>query len=182
MNDEYIAETYPPELLPYLYPELYPDYWFPPDSTTDPVQEPAPGVIDMPPPEEAPAASDPIEVISVDDLLNILQPAGQEPVEELPTGELPADEAFFDPGEVLAIELDPGALAVVDAIKGVKAELIQISDQVAAIQLSMDDKPLLTTPFEDYTVAEGLLLFLLLAAFVAACAKMLKEGLSWLRS
>lgn len=39
-----------------------------------------------------------------------------------------------------------------------------------------------TTSFADYTVTEALLLFLLLAAFIAACARMLRGGLLWLRS
>ena len=43
-------------------------------------------------------------------------------------------------------------------------------------------RPVLTTSFQDYTVMEGLLLLLLLAAFLAACAKILKGGFSWLRS
>lgn len=43
------------------------------------------------------------------------------------------------------------------------------------------DHPLMTTSFQEYTVTEGLLLLLLLSLFVAACAKMLKEGFSWLR-
>ena len=44
------------------------------------------------------------------------------------------------------------------------------------------DHPALTTPFADYTVSEALLLFLLLSVFITACARMLRGGLSWLRS
>lgn len=44
------------------------------------------------------------------------------------------------------------------------------------------DHPALTTSFADYTVTEALLLLLLLSAFLSACARMLKGGLSWLRS
>ena len=43
------------------------------------------------------------------------------------------------------------------------------------------DHPLMTTSFRDYTVTEGLLLLLLLSAFIAACARILKGGFSWLR-
>ncbi len=39
----------------------------------------------------------------------------------------------------------------------------------------------MTTSFRDYTVTEGLLLLLLLSAFIAACARILKGGFSWLR-
>ena len=44
------------------------------------------------------------------------------------------------------------------------------------------DHPAFTTPFEDYTVTEALLLFLLLSVFLTTCARMLRGGLSWLRS
>lgn len=43
------------------------------------------------------------------------------------------------------------------------------------------DHPMMETPFEDYTVTEGLLLLLLLSVFLAACVKMLKGGFAWLR-
>ncbi len=52
---------------------------------------------------------------------------------------------------------------------------------MAEIQLAMD-RPLLTTPFEDYTVSEGLLLLLLLSAFLSVCCKLLRGGFQWLRS
>ena len=42
------------------------------------------------------------------------------------------------------------------------------------------DHPLLTTPFADYTVTEGLLLLALLLAVVKSCVRMLKGGFSWL--
>lgn len=121
MIDENMMEQYPPELFPWLYPDLFPNYQFP--------------------------------------------------------SETPADS-----GNVPAVELDPATLALLDAVKGIKMELIQISDQVAEIQLATDGKPLLTTPFEDYSVSEGLLLFLLLSLFLSACYKILRGGLQWLRS
>lgn len=195
MTDEYIAEPYPPELFPWLYPDLFPEYAEPiPDPTSeptpdvpvlelpDPTPEPEPVVSDALPQEQPPAVSDPMEVISVGDLLDIIQSAGQAPAEELPTEELPADETPVDPGDVQAVELDAATLALLDAVKGIKTELIQISDQVAEIQLAADGKPLLTTPFEDYSVSEGLLLLLLLSLFLSACYKILRGGLQWLRS
>lgn len=189
MIDEYAVETYPPELFPWLYPDLFPDYQLPsessdptPEPIPEPTLEPEPVEPDTPPQEQAPAVSNPVEVISVGDLLDIIQSAGQAPAEKLPSEELPADEPSADPGDVLAVELDPAALALLDAVKGVKTELIQISDQVAEIQLAADGKPLLTTPFEDYSVSEGLLLLLLLSLFLSACYKILRGGLQWLRS
>lgn len=191
MIDEYIAETYPPELFPWLYPELFPEYAEPtapvlePEPTPDvpvlellpePTLEPVPEVTPEPVQESASPA------ITLDDLLDIIQSAGQAPAEELPGEEQPMEEPPADPGDVQAVELDPATLVLLDAVKGVKNELIQISDQVAEIQLSADDKPLLTTPFEDYSVSEGLLLLLLLSRFLSACYKILRGGLQWLRS
>ena len=42
------------------------------------------------------------------------------------------------------------------------------------------EHPFLTTDFADYTVTEGLLLLCLLLSVIFLCAKMLKEGFSWL--
>lgn len=42
------------------------------------------------------------------------------------------------------------------------------------------DRPFLTTPFEEYTVSEGLLLMILLLAVVMICVKMVKGGFFWL--
>ncbi len=74
-------------------------------------------------------------------------------------------------------------LDLLDALTGEEG----MSGDVDGIQQAVDvvrqtvDHPLMTTSFQDYTVTEGLLLLLLLSAFVAACARMLKEGFSWLR-
>lgn len=78
------------------------------------------------------------------------------------------------------------ALLLVDLLDALTGEEGMVSDvdglqqTVSEIQQSLDH-PLMTTSFQDYTVTEGLLLLLLLSAFVAACARMLKEGFSWLR-
>lgn len=42
------------------------------------------------------------------------------------------------------------------------------------------DRLFLTTPFEEYTVSEGLLLMILLLAVVMICVKMVKGGFFWL--
>lgn len=60
-------------------------------------------------------------------------------------------------------------------------DLGRIEEHTASIEQIMDH-PALTTPFAEYTVTEGLLLLLLLSAFIAACARMLRGGFSWLRS
>lgn len=50
-----------------------------------------------------------------------------------------------------------------------------------SVMISESRHPLLDTPFEDYTVTEGLLLFLLLAIIIGAVIKVVKECFSWLR-
>lgn len=78
------------------------------------------------------------------------------------------------------------ALLLVDLLdaltgeEGMASDVDGLQQTVGEIQQALD-RPLMTTSFQDYTVTEGLLLLLLLSAFVAACAKMLKEGFSWLR-
>jgi len=46
--------------------------------------------------------------------------------------------------------------------------------------VGVEDRPFLTTNFEDYTVTEGLLLLVLLFGIVMACIKLLKGGFYWL--
>ena len=71
------------------------------------------------------------------------------------------------------------ALLLVDLLDALTGEE-GLSSRVDSVQQVLDH-PFMTTSFQDYTVTEGLLLLLLLSVFVAACAKMLKEGFSWLR-
>ena len=71
------------------------------------------------------------------------------------------------------------ALLLVDMLEALTGEE-GMSSAMDSVQQVLDH-PAMTTSFQDYTVTEGLLLLLLLGAFVAACARMLKEGFSWLR-
>ena len=77
---------------------------------------------------------------------------------------------------------------VVDHLLDMIADLGEIEKHTGAIEGYTEtmaqtlDHPALTTPFEDYTVTEALLLFLLLSVFISACARMLRGGFSWLRS
>lgn len=171
MTDETLASPVPaldatPAPEPAPTPEPEPVLTSAPDPTPAPELDPAP-------------ASSPVEVISVDELLERLQGEADEPQETQPPEETPP----ADPGDTLAVEIDPGTLAVLDRLSDIKQKLVQVSDQLADIQLHQT-RPVLTTPFEDYTVMEGLLLLLLLllAAFAAVCAKILRRGLSWLKS
>ena len=148
-----------------------------PTPEPEPVPTPAPEPTLAPEPDPAPA-SPPVEVISVEELLERIRGETDTSPEE---SQEPAEPPPADPGDTLAVEIDPGTLAVLDRLSDIKRELVLVSDQLAKIQLHQT-RPVLTTSFEDYTVMEGLLLLLLLAAFAAACAKILKGGLSWLKS
>ena len=169
MTDEALNQA--PELTP--APVLTPE----PEPTPVPEPEPVPTqapALELPPDYEPDAP--PVEVISVDELLERLQGEEEPPQESTAPEPLPND-----PGDTVAVEIDPGTLAVLDRLSDIKSELVLVSDQLADIQLHQT-RPLLTTSFQDYTVMEGLLLLLFLAAFAAACAKILKGGFSWLRS
>lgn len=170
--DGILVDVYPPELYPWLYPSLYPDYE--PPGLQQESALPAEPAAEPDPVSDSPS---PVEVVSVDELLNRIQGIN----EPEPSEEQPADEVLGDPGDTVAVELSPGDLAVIKAIKGVETELVQISEQLADMRLS-ESRPLLTTSFSDYTVTEGLLLLLLLSVFLSACYKLLRGGFQWLRS
>ncbi len=53
-----------------------------------------------------------------------------------------------------------------------------VGDAVGMTEQAIDH-PLLTTPFQDYTVTEGLLL---LCVFIRACMTMVRRAFSWLLS
>lgn len=144
--------------------------------TTTPEPSPAPEPEPSPPPaaDPAPEPSEPVTVVSVDELIDRLvqstdpdeeeanpdEPAPEEPVEE--TGE----------GDMLFPEVDTGPMEI--------AGMDKLLTYVETIQQTLDH-PALTTSFQDYTVMEGLLLLILLAAFAAACVRILKGGFQWLR-
>ena len=118
-----------------------------------------------PSPDPAPEPLEPVEVVSVDELIDrLVQSAGTE-TEEAPPAEEPVS------GEVLP-EPDPDPLEIVGMDK--------LLTYAETIQQALDH-PALTTSFRDYTVTEGLLLLILLAAFAAVCIRILKGGFQWLR-
>ena len=102
--------------------------------------------------QEQPETTSPVEVISVEDLLDHLAAAQEVTTEE--------EEAPPEPLEVAGT-----------------AETLQILQE---IRQELAAHPLLTTPFTEYTVTEGLLLLLLLAVFLSWCGKLLRSGFSWL--
>lgn len=156
------------ELVPSAAPE--------PEPIPDPTPPPA---LELPP-EEEPAA--PVEVISVDELLQRLT---QEEDTEL---ELPTEEAGIadvpvepDPGMMLIEQLLSRLIDMGIDLGKIETYTKEIQKEVTVVAQTLDH-PALTTSFADYTVTEALLLFLLLAAFLSACARMLRGGLLWLRS
>lgn len=141
---------------------------------TTPEPSLAPDPTPAPEPAPEPEPSEPVTVVSVDELIDRLVQGGQEATEgteELPpeeTEELPAEED--QTADLFEVETGPMEIAGMN----------QLLTYAETIQQTLDH-PALTTSFQDYTVTEGLLLLLLLAAFAAACVRILKGGFSWLR-
>lgn len=162
------------ELDPGLVPE--PD----PIPVPDPVPDPTPPPVLELPPEEEPAA--PVEVISVDELLERLTQEGDAEL-ELPPEEAGMADIPVDPDPVMLI-LDQVIGKLIDIgidLGKIERHTKEIQNEVTVVAQAVDH-PALTTSFADYTVTEALLLLLLLAAFLSACARMLRGGLLWLRS
>lgn len=144
----------------------------------EPVPEPEPAPVPDPEPTPMPAAPS-MEVVTVEDLLERLTGGQDEGKEEEPAEEKEADEL---PGFSLnpaVVYSDTVLVKVIDMDKSLDC-LNTIQGRLNTIQ-EVTDHPALTTPFEDYTVTEGLLLLLFLSVFVTACVKLLKGGFAWLR-
>lgn len=69
---------------------------------------------------------------------------------------------------------------VAEGVVSSSTETQPVVEVIQVIEVTDLDRPFMTTSFDDYTVTEGLLLFLLLLVFLKACTKLLKEGFSWL--
>lgn len=116
-------------------------------------------------------SSTPMEVISVDELLERLTSTdgGEtgEPIEETAEPE-DLEPSLSDQWYLMALD-DTSSSDTVQLLTEIRNAL-------------PDDHPLLTTNFEDYTVAEGLLLSLFLCVVGSWCVRMIKGGFSWLLS
>ena len=100
--------------------------------------------------------------------------------ELLSPGTTPAMEPVHTlAGEVTGEPAADTALLLLDLLDAITSEDGMMED-IDGVQKVLDH-PLMTTSFQDYTVTEGLLLLLLLSVFIAACARILKGGFSWLR-
>lgn len=165
--------------------ELLPELTPPEPSAVLPVEPPP---VETLPPEETPEPVEPVEVISVDELLNRLQQGSGDPSEEVEVMEEPeAVAAEEELGDIVGIEPEVNvADLVIDLIQevtGIKdalADVKTIRKDVGTVQKTVNH-PLMTTSFGDYTVTEGLLLLILLFLFVSSCVKIVKGGFSWLR-
>lgn len=69
---------------------------------------------------------------------------------------------------------------LLDQVEPMPGDASEPMETVETVAASPDARLFLTTPFEEYTVTEGLLLMLLLLAVVMICVKLLKGGFSWL--
>ena len=128
-------------------------------------------------PDPEPIVSDqtPVQVISVDELIERLTTTGEEDqqAEEQQQPEETVEEVPEETGPTLSDQFFTSALEDQSG-----AQTVQLLTEIR--NTLQTERPFLTTDFEDYTVTEGLLLSLLLCVIVGKCLKMLKEGFSWL--
>ena len=66
------------------------------------------------------------------------------------------------------------------ADSGAESEIYTGPYEVIAEVVDVPDRPFFTTPFEEYTVTEGLLLLLVVLLVIRWIIGMLKGGFSWL--
>jgi len=150
-----------------------------------PVSDPAPEPEPTPPPEPEPSpelsepesSTDPgVTVVSVDELIDRLTQNGSTGEEEAAPAEPAAEEPDVGEGEVVAEDVVPGLIGdAIDLLLDIRGGM----KNVESIERTVNH-PLLTTPFQDYTVTEGLLLLLLLCFFIKACMNMVRRAFSWL--
>lgn len=165
MTEEEIITSEPEDYTPDPEPAPEPDPAPTPEPEPAPEPEPTPDPASEP---EAPAA--PVEVVTVEDLLSRL--TGEESTEE------PAQEAEGDVSAETEGELSPGEGMYEGPIEVIGMDTVL--KRLETIQGTVDHS-MMETPFDDYTVTEGLLLLLLLSVFAAVCVKMLRGGFAWLR-
>lgn len=152
-----------------------------PEPSPEPVPSPELEPIPTPEPEPTPPApepADPVTVVSVDELVDRLVQSAQENEESGGGSEALTAESDVIPGEgdIGVDDVVPGLIGdVVDILLGIRKGM----ENVEGIE-QVVNHPALTTPFQDYTVTEGLLLLLLLFFFLKACMDMIRRAFSWL--
>ena len=125
-----------------------------PDPLPELLPEPAP----VPDPEE-PAA--PVEVVTVDDRLDRLTGAGQAETAE------PSEEEVSENSEALLDEPVPAEPVETVGMDAVLKHLETLQ--------GVADHPMMDTPFDDYTVTEGLLLLIFVILFLEFFLNLLRR-------
>lgn len=148
---------------------------------------------------------EPVVVISADELLDRLEARQAETaqaaqaaqaVRSSPMAAQVTGTTATKSGELVPVDEGDVSLAVIEALIQSLIDfftqdgtedgtdvLTSVKDTVEEIAANVEPHPLLDTPFEDYTVVEGLLLVLVLwLAVLNPCIKMIKGGFSWLLS
>lgn len=147
-----------------------------PEPSSDPV--PAPESEPILPASDPTPEAPPIDVVSVDELIDRLVQSTQEGEESADSSEALTAEADVIPdgGDVGVDDVVPGLIGdVVDILLGIRKGM----ENVESIE-HVVNHPALTTPFQEYTVTEALLLLLLLFFFLKACMDMIRRAFSWL--
>lgn len=121
-----------------------------------------------PAPAPEPEPTQPVEVVSVDELVDRLTEAAAAGTEDAAMEEEPAADGSE---ELLSEPVDTGPMEI--------AGMEQLLQHLETMETTMVHSAL-DTPFEQYTVTEGLLLLLLVLLVVSWCVKMIKGGFSWL--
>lgn len=115
----------------------------------------------------------PVDVVPVDELIDRLLQSVQDGDNTGDTAQAD-DTGYEDPVEVY----DPVPDLLADAVV-ILRDIRNGMDNVESIE-QVVNHPVLTTPFQDYTVTEGLLLLLLLFFFLKFCMDMIRRSFSWL--
>lgn len=80
-----------------------------------------------------------------------------------------------DTSNVLPSEVDLSQAEMDSAL-----DLPRMDDALDTLEVQASDRPFLTTSFQEYNVTEGLLLTLVLLAYIVLIVKLVKEAFSWL--
>ena len=155
--------------------------------------------------KEKPIDKEPMLVVSADDLLDRLEARQVETTQAASAANTPIQSTMvarsvpvLEAGGEIAVP-EGGEIAVliqiVEALKSyfeeddnsllttIRDNTASIKQSVEEIKVSVEPHSLMDTPFEEYTVIEGLLLVLVLWLLVLhPCIRMIKGGFSWLLS
>lgn len=74
----------------------------------------------------------------------------------------------------------PAEVTVVGLPEPVEVTVVDLPEPLAVTVV--DHRPFFSTPLDDYTVTEGLLLLIFMILFINWLGRALKEGFAWLKS